>query len=56
MCGNRKKKQTEGTVYKAYVITEGKKVYIDPEFLKKSVFNPHESYTFTGKRIYIEKS
>ena len=56
MCGIEKKKQNEETDYKAYVISEGKKVYIDPEFLKNSIFDLHESYIFTGKRIYIEKT
>lgn len=57
MYGNgEKKKETEGILYKVYVITEGKKVYIDPEFLKNSVFNLHESYIFAGSKIYIEKS
>jgi transcription initiation factor IIF auxiliary subunit len=56
MPGTEKIKQDEGAVYKAYFITDGKKVYIDPEFLKKSVFNLHESYIFRGKRIYLEKN
>jgi predicted glycosyltransferase len=56
MRGIEKKNQNKGTFYKAYVITDGKKFYIDPEFLKKLAFNPHESYIFTGKRIHIEKT
>jgi transcription initiation factor IIF auxiliary subunit len=56
MIGTEKKKESEGAVYKAYVIKDGKKVYIDPEFLKKLVFDLHESYIFRGKRIYLEKN
>jgi len=56
MQGTEKKKQNEGAVYRAYVIKDGRKVYIDPEFLKKSVFDLHESYIFRGKRIYLEKN
>jgi len=55
MYGNGKDNQWEGAVCRAYVIIEGKKVYIDPEVLKNCVFNPHETYIFTGRKIYIEK-
>ena len=40
---------------KVYMIIDGKKVYIDPEIVKKYNLEGQKVTFFTGRELYVEK-
>ena len=40
---------------KVYMIIDGKKVYIDPEIVKKYNLEGQEVTFFSGRELYVEK-
>jgi len=40
---------------KVYMIIDGKKVYVDPDIVKKYNLEGQEVSFFTGRKLYVEK-
>lgn len=54
-CGNEKDEETERVPKKVYIIIEGKKVYIEPEIVKKYDLDKQKVSSFTGRKLYVEE-
>jgi hypothetical protein len=47
--------KTETSAKKVYMIINGKKMYIDPEIVKKYNLDRQKISPFTGRELYVEE-
>lgn len=51
----KKNKGTEGNPKRVYIFIDGKKVFIDPEIVKRYDLDKKQVSGFTGTKLYIEE-